>query len=233
MIPQQKSIRILPGQYFDTESGLHYNYHRYYDPSIGRYLRADPIGLDGGINLFVYASLNPINLIDPYGLETESAFRARVARQNAFNNPKNASILNVFRPTNFNAKTTSMYSESAASKMAKGSAYAVGQAAVATVDIAVNGPPLAKVAIGVAAVSQIAPLAAAATISSYPTATAVVISAAPYSEAIVDSIYGAIPATGAPKGVWGYTASFARFIAEEAKKAIGQINFNQEFKLCE
>jgi RHS repeat-associated protein len=56
------------GQYFDAETGLHYNYHRHYDPKTGRYLPPDPIGLLGGNNLFLYADGNPINYVDPYGL---------------------------------------------------------------------------------------------------------------------------------------------------------------------
>ncbi len=58
----------LPGQYYDEETGLHYNYHRYYDPRTGRYLTPDPIGLNGGLNLFVYTDNNPVNFVDPLGL---------------------------------------------------------------------------------------------------------------------------------------------------------------------
>jgi len=47
---------------------LHYNWHRYYDPDIGRYLTPDPIGLAGGINPFVYVLNDPVNLVDPEGL---------------------------------------------------------------------------------------------------------------------------------------------------------------------
>ncbi len=58
------------GQYFDRETNLHYNYFRDYDPSTGRYVEADPIGLDGGLNIYAYANQNPMMFVDPLGMES-------------------------------------------------------------------------------------------------------------------------------------------------------------------
>ncbi|EFQ63797.1 rhs family protein [Pseudomonas fluorescens WH6] len=57
------------GQYFDPESGLHYNRHRYYNPDIGRYLTPDPVKLAGGINTYQYVP-NPTGWVDPLGLNS-------------------------------------------------------------------------------------------------------------------------------------------------------------------
>lgn len=57
----------LPGQIEDPESGLHYNYRRYYDPDTGRYLTADPLGLEGGVNRYAYVNGDPVNGADPTG----------------------------------------------------------------------------------------------------------------------------------------------------------------------
>ncbi|OZG73567.1 hypothetical protein BTA51_11230, partial [Hahella sp. CCB-MM4] len=64
------------GQYFDEESGLHYNRFRYYDPGCGRFINQDPIGLLGGTNNYQYAP-NPIAWIDPFGLSCKELSEIR------------------------------------------------------------------------------------------------------------------------------------------------------------
>jgi RHS repeat-associated protein len=56
-----------PGQYYDAETGLHYNYFRDYDPKTGRYMQSDPIGLAGGASTYAYALNAPMSYVDPTG----------------------------------------------------------------------------------------------------------------------------------------------------------------------
>ena len=66
--PPTLNIRY-PGQYYDFEVGLVQNWWRTYEPRIGRYVSADPIGLDGGWNRFAYVEGDGINNYDPTGLK--------------------------------------------------------------------------------------------------------------------------------------------------------------------
>lgn len=68
------------GQYFDKETGLFYNWNRYYDPRTGRYVTSDPIGLDGGLNTFTYVWNNPLRWTDPLGLVDPGIYRRPLER---------------------------------------------------------------------------------------------------------------------------------------------------------
>lgn len=65
-VPPCQPLRF-EGQYEDEETGLYYTRHRYYDPDIAAFVTPDPLGLDGGDNLYQYGP-NPVDWIDPYGL---------------------------------------------------------------------------------------------------------------------------------------------------------------------
>ena len=66
----------LPGQHYDRETAIHYNTMRDYDPSVGRYVESDPIGLKGGLNTYAYVDGRPLSGIDPSGLALLLCFRS-------------------------------------------------------------------------------------------------------------------------------------------------------------
>jgi RHS repeat-associated protein len=62
-------VKVVPGQYYDQETNNYYNYFRDYDSATGRYLQSDPIGLAGGINIYLYGNANPVVFFDRNGLD--------------------------------------------------------------------------------------------------------------------------------------------------------------------
>ena len=64
----------FPGQYFDNETNLHYNYFRDYDPDSGRYVESDPVGLEAGLNTYSYVGSRPLLLRDSSGLDATVVF---------------------------------------------------------------------------------------------------------------------------------------------------------------
>jgi RHS repeat-associated protein len=82
----------LPGQYYDQETALNYNYFRDYDPAMGRYIESDPIGLKGGINPYGYVNGGPVMGSDPRGLLVE-----------VIGHPAAAPFGRITNPTSFHA----------------------------------------------------------------------------------------------------------------------------------
>jgi RHS repeat-associated protein len=67
----------FPGQYYDAETGLNYNYQRDLDTTTGRYVESDPIGLrGGGYSTYLYGAANPVSFSDPNGLQVTGSWLA-------------------------------------------------------------------------------------------------------------------------------------------------------------
>jgi RHS repeat-associated protein len=85
-----------PGQWRDPATGLFQNWHRDYDPTLGRYTEADPLGLGGGSNVFAYVGGDPVNMVDPDGLKSAEALAVEVTLRRVI--PK-AAVRVISRPS--------------------------------------------------------------------------------------------------------------------------------------
>ena len=84
----------FPGQYYDVGTGHFYNHNRFYNPELGRYMEADPIGLEGGLNPYAYAGSNPVMFTDSSGLKLDMLDNAGLSMVAGLNNSLDQMILN-------------------------------------------------------------------------------------------------------------------------------------------
>ena len=96
-IPEVTFNLRYPGQYFDSETKLHYNNFRSYDSRTGRYTQGDPIGLDGGFNRFTYVAGDPLNFADDEGLQRRAGGPATLTWGQAQLNFQGVSLTNQIR----------------------------------------------------------------------------------------------------------------------------------------
>lgn len=74
-VPEKLALDLrFAGQHCDSKTGKHYNYFRDYDPTIGRYVQSDPIGLLAGTNTYSYTNGSPVTSIDLLGLSSWSFY---------------------------------------------------------------------------------------------------------------------------------------------------------------
>ena len=170
----------FPGQYCDRETGLHYNYFRYYNPQIGRYLTPDPLGgLTYGENLYAYVKNNPILLIDPWGLCTQNTFWGTV-------------------------ETIGSGILQAGVQGVQGAMYSTGRAAGDISDLAVHGDPFVKTILGVATVTTAGPLTVAGAMEAGPAVIAAVLVNPGAVQNAADFVQGFVPSTAPPPSFAGF-----------------------------
>ncbi len=95
----------LPGMWSDPTTGLHYNRYRWYEPTWGRYLSPDPLGIEGGLNPYAYAEGDPLHRYDPLGLscnKTGKQAKGGTGSKKGANAPKGKQT----RPPKGSASTT-------------------------------------------------------------------------------------------------------------------------------
>jgi RHS repeat-associated protein len=127
----------FPGQYEDGETGLHYNCFRYYNPEIGRYMTADPIGQAGGINLFVYVHNNPIKKTDRLGTDDwDNAYDALVDGTGPWTDPLEIDLSNIY--CDYLSTTVSVCADAAAIGAAVTTALSGGVTTPITGQVAVS-----------------------------------------------------------------------------------------------